>query len=497
MTDRDKAAVATNSRGPRGRDRPDGPGAGDGRGGIPLAKGRTVRIQIAGLSHSGEGVGRFRNFTIFVPYAVPGDTADVRIEEVHTNYARGELAFVRSPSPNRVQPRCGLFYDCGGCQLQQVDYRTQLVLKTKVVEDAVTRLGRLEGVDVKPCLGAKDPWYYRNKVQFPVGTTEGRLIVGCYAKGTHEIVPVEECAIQHQTNNRIMRESRILAEKYNLPPYDEATGKGVLRHILSRVAAKTGQAMVVFVTATRDLPQGRQIADELMLLLPQVVGVFQNINPARTNVIMGPETRLLAGQESIEDTIHVGGLYEDLRFKISPQSFYQTNPEQTGLLYRQVLKYADLTYRETVIDVYSGIGTIALFLAQRAQKAYGIESVAEAVNDAKRNARLNRIENAEFLVGEAEKIMPQMRQGGVTPDLIVVDPPRKGCDERVLRAMAEMHPKRIIYVSCNPATLARDLAALARLGYRTTEVQPVDMFPMTGHVESIAQMRQEEIKKVG
>ena len=455
---------------------------------VPLSKGRTLRIPITGLSHNGEGVGRFRNFTIFVPYAVPGDTADVRIEEVHKNYARGELAFVRTPSPHRVQPRCGLFYQCGGCQLQQVDYQAQLALKTRVVEDAVVRLGKLEGVVVKPCLGARDPWYYRNKVQFPVGMIEGRLVVGCYARGTHDIVPAEECLIQHRTNNRIMREARILAEKYNVQPYDEDTGGGTLRHVLSRVAAKTGQAMVVFVTATREFPPGRRIAEELMTRLPQVVGVFQNINPARTNVIMGPETRLLAGVESIEDTIHVGGLYEDLRFKISPQSFYQTNPDQTALLYRQVLRYADLGYRETVIDVYSGVGSITLFLAQKARKVYGIEAVAEAVNDAKRNARLNRIENVEFLVGEAEKVLPQMGQGGVIPDLIVVDPPRKGCDPLVLRAMAEMKPRRIIYVSCNPATLARDLAGLRDLGYRTLEVQPIDMFPMTGHIEAVAKL---------
>ncbi len=455
---------------------------------VPLSRGKTFRIPITGLSHSGEGVGRFRNFTVFVPYAVPGDTIDVRIEEVHKNYARGELAFVRSPSPDRVQPRCGLFYECGGCQLQQVDYQAQLALKTKVVEDAVTRLGRLQGVEVKPCLGASDPWYYRNKVQFPVGLSEGRLVVGCYTRGTHDIVPADECYIQHQTNNRIMREARILAEKYNVRPYDEETGGGTLRHILSRVAAKTGQAMVVFVTATRDFGPGRKLAEELMLRLPQVVGVFQNINQARTNVIMGPETRLLAGVESIEDTIHVGGPYDDLRFKISPQSFYQTNPDQTALLYRQVLKYADLTYRETVIDVYCGIGSITLFLAQRAKKAYGVEAVSEAVNDAKKNARLNRIENVEFLVGEAEKVLPQMQQGGVAPDLIVVDPPRKGCDPRVLQAMAEMRPARIIYVSCNPATLARDLAGLRDLGYRTLEVQPVDMFPMTGHIEAVAKL---------
>lgn len=467
MTDKDTAAAAKS---------------------ISLSKGRAFRIPITGLSHNGEGVGRFRNFTVFVPYAIPGDTADVRIEEVHKNYARGELAFVRSPSPHRVQPRCRLFYQCGGCQLQQVDYQAQLALKTKVVEDAVTRLGKLQGVEVKPCLGARDPWYYRNKVQFPVGTAQGRLVVGCYAKGTHDIVPADECFIQHQTNNRIMREARILAEKYNVRPYAEESGDGTLRHVLSRVAAKTGQAMVVFVTATREFPPGRKIADELMTRLPQVVGVFQNINPARTNVIMGPETRLLAGLESIEDTIHVGGLYEDLRFKISPQSFYQTNPDQTALLYREVLKYAELSYRETAIDVYSGIGAITLFLAQRALKAYGVEAVAEAVNDAKKNARLNRIENVEFLVGEAEKVLPQMRQGGVAPDLIVVDPPRKGCDPRVLRAMAEMRPKRIIYVSCNPATLARDLAGLRELGYRTLEVQPVDMFPMTGHIEAVAKL---------
>ena len=461
-----------------------------------LRQGDLISLRITGLSHEGEGVGRHRDLAVFVPGGVPGDRLEVRVTEIKRNYARGKIVSVGEPSLIRTNPRCGIYEPCGGCQLQHIDYARQLELKAQLVRDALDRIGKLSEVKVHPTLGAAHPWHYRNKAQFPVGISVGgppRIVGGCYARGTHRIIDAEECYIQHPTNNAILAQARRLIEKYGLSVYDETTGRGLVRHVLARVGTRTGEAMAVIVTNGESIPRGSDFARELMASVPGLVSVVQNVNTRRTNVTLGAETRLLAGRETIEDRIG------DLKFKISARSFFQVNPEQTEILYAKALEYAALTGAETVIDAYCGIGTITLFLARRAEslarregrspgRIYGIEEVPEAIKDARENAELNGVVNAEFQVGRVEEIAPELYARGVRAEVVVVDPPRRGCEPSVLETFVSMTPARVVYVSCNPATLARDLAYLGERGYRTEEVQPVDMFPHTSHVECVIMM---------
>ena len=452
----------------------------------PVRLGQEIAVTVHGLGSSGEGVARYEGLTVFVPGGAPGDRLLARVEEVKKNYARAALVAVEEPSPDRVAPPCPVVAACGGCQLQHIAYGAQLRLKRQQVVDALERLGKLTGVTVHPTLGMEDPWHYRNKAQFPVGYRSGRVIAGFFAPGTHRIVDIEQCDIQHPLGNRIMAEVKALAGRYGVRIYDERTHSGVLRHVLARVGRGTGEAMAVLVTNGPDFPHGREIARELMARIPGLVSVVQNINPARTNVVLGRESRVLAGKEHITD--YIG----DLQFSISPVSFFQVNPAQTEVLYGKALEYAGLTGSETVIDLYCGIGTISLFLARQCREVIGIEWVEEAVADARENAARNGIGNARFIAGDAAVEMPRLAEEGVRADVIVLDPPRKGCDEPVLEAIAAVAPQRVVYVSCNPASLARDLGRLAGMGYRTVEVQPVDMFPHTAHVECVARVERGE-----
>jgi 23S rRNA (uracil1939-C5)-methyltransferase len=451
--------------------------------GAPVRAGERVEVEIHGIGHSGEGIGRCRNFTLFVPGAMPGDRVLVRVIEVKKNYARAALDTLLTPAPHRVAPPCPVVGECGGCQLQHIAYPEQLRLKRQQVADALVRLGGLEGVPVHPITGMNEPWGYRNKAQFPVGSRAGQVIAGFFAPGTHRIIEMDSCLIQHPLGNQVMSAVKRLAGKFRVPIYDEETHRGLLRHVLVRVARGSGEAMAVLVTNGPELPGARALAQELMAAVPGLVSVQQNINPQRTNVVLGDQTRLLAGSATLADRIG------DLSFEISPRSFFQVNPQQTEVLYGKALEYAALTGSETVVDAYCGIGTISLFLARRARRLIGIEVVPEAVEDARRNAKRNGIENAEFLIGDAAVLMPRLFEDGLRPDVIVLDPPRKGCDRPVLEAAAAMSPERIVYVSCNPSTLARDLGLLAKMGYGTAEVQPVDMFPHTAHVECCALLK--------
>lgn len=448
----------------------------------PVQRGETIDLEITGLAHGGDGVGRYEGFAVFVPGAAPGDTLRVRVTEVKKSYARGEAVKVMAPSPHRTEPLCPVYAECGGCQMQHIDYQAQLEYKRRRVEDALRRIGGLGEVTVHPVIGMDEAWYYRNKTQLPVGAADGKLTAGAYARGTHRIVDFEECRIQYPLNNKVLAAARQVLTQYKIPPYDEKSGEGVLRHIIVRTAARTGEALLVLVTNGPALPQGREIAAAIMAQVPELVGVSQNINPDRTNVILGRETKRLAGQATLID--YIG----PFSFAISPESFFQVNPAQTEVLYAKTLEYAGLTGRETVIDAYCGIGTISLFLARRAKKVYGIEVVEAAIGDARENARRNGVENAEFIAGEVETVLPQLYAEGIRADVVVVDPPRAGCAESALRVFAAMGPERFVYVSCNPGSLARDLAVMTGLGYTVREVQPVDMFPQTGHVECVVLM---------
>ena len=445
---------------------------------IPVRKGQTYELHIDRLGTSGEGVGRHENFTIFVPHALPGETISAVIEDVKSSYARGRIKQILHESVDRAAPLCALYEECGGCQLQHLSYEAQLRAKRAQVVDALTHIGKLPQIPVRETLRAEEPWNYRNKMQFPIGLHKGRLVVGCFAQGSHTIINTENCHIQRAENNDLANAAREIAEQLHIPVYNEDTHKGVLRHIVGRVG-RSNDLMAVIVTATKQLPRAKDFVRMMRERLPNLVSVHQNIQTYRNNVIMGRDTQLLWGRSTIIDSLG------QLNFHISPRSFFQINTRQAERLYEQALSYADLHGTETVIDAYCGTGTITLFLAQKARKVYGIEIVQPAILDARKNARDNHVKNAEFIVGDATAVMPALYKQGIRPDVVVVDPPRAGCTETVLRTFANMKPQRIIYVSCNPATLARDLAILKDLGYAAQEVQPVDLFPQTSHVETI------------
>ena len=444
---------------------------------VPVTKNQTCLLTIDGLGHSGEGVGRYQGFTVFVQGALPGEEIEAVITIVKKNYAVGKLRHVILVSPHRVQPLCPIFEACGGCQLQHLSYQAQLTVKKQTVVDALTRIGKLPEVPVHEVLGADDPWHYRNKMQLPVGRADGKPVVGCYAQGTHTIIPMENCLIQHAANNHIATAAKAIVADLGLSIYDEVTGKGVFRHVLGRVGVATGEVMVVLVTATAELPKEQAIVEGLIKAVPGLVSIVHNVNPQNTNVVLGKRTRTVWGKDTIADQLG------EFTFDISAQAFFQVNNAQTEKLYGKAVEYAGLTGRETVIDAYCGTGTIALFLARQAAKVYGIEIVVPAIENAKINAKRNHVKNVEFLAGDAVQLMPELYEQGIRPDVIVVDPPRAGCEKPVLETFARMKPDRIVYVSCNPASLARDLAVLDELGYQAVEVQPVDMFPQTFHVE--------------
>ena len=459
------------------------------------------RIKIHGLGSSGEGVGKLigneelgiRNekkssplpnpysLIFFVEGALPDEEVLVEVEAQKKNYAVGRLVEVVKKSAARVEPFCPLYKNCGGCQLQHMSYPAQLKWKRRQVVDAIERIGKLEGVEIFDTLGMENPLRYRNKMQFPVGKN---LLIGCYARGSHKIIDTDACLIQNALNDKILSAVRKVAKKFNLPPYDEDTHRGFLRHVMGRVGCG-GEFMVVLVTATKNFPNEKNFVRALVKELPEVTSIQQNVQTFHNNVILGRDTKILYGKPTIHDKI--GGLC----FNISARSFFQVNTAQAEVLYKTALDFAELRGRETVLDAYCGTGTIGLFMARKARKVLGVEVVSSAVADAKKNSRENKIRNAEFLVGDAVKILPKLFAEGFFAEVVVVDPPRAGCDKKVLETFAAMQPEKIIYVSCNPATLARDLKILSDFGWRTKKIQPVDMFPFTAHVECVAQLLRE------
>lgn len=449
---------------------------------IPVQKNDYIEVVFEDLTHDGAGVAKVDGYPLFVKNALPGEKAKIKVIKVNKGYGFGRLDEILEQSPYRVDAPCPIYKECGGCQLQHLSYEGQLLAKEKQVRDVLTRIGKLENVKVHPVLGMSEPWRYRNKAQVPVGEREGGLIAGFYQQRSHEIIDMEACMIQQEKNDEVVQAVKRICTKYGVTAYNEQRHKGSLRHIMARHGQVTKEVMVVLVTRTPDLPNKEKIVKEIVEAVEGVKSIIQNVNSKKTNVILGDETRVLWGEEVIYDLIG------NVKFAISSRSFYQVNPEQTKVLYDQALSYAELTGEETVIDAYCGIGTISLFLAQKAKKVYGVEIVPEAIADANRNADLNGIGNVEFAVGEAEVVIPNWYKEGIVADVLVVDPPRKGCDDALLQTIIEMKPKKVVYVSCNPATLARDLRVLEDGGYRTVEVQPVDMFPHTTHCEAVARI---------
>ncbi len=446
-----------------------------------LLKNDIVTTVIEDMSENGEGIGKVDGYTLFIKDAIVGDRAEVKIIKVKKSYGYARLVKLLVPSPDRVVPVCPAAVPCGGCQLQAMSYEAQLKFKENKVKSHLERIGGFTDVQVRPVIGMEDPFHYRNKAQFPVTQDkEGNIRMGFYAGRTHSVIETPHCYIGHPVNDRILALVKEYMRREGIRPYDETLHKGLVRHILIRRAAATGQLMVCLVINGKKLPA----ADGLVRSLFEVEGMTTvgfNVNMGRTNVILGEKTVILRGPGYITDRI------EDISFHISPQSFFQVNPVQTEKLYGKVLEFAGLKGQETVWDLYCGIGTISLFLARKAKKVYGVEIVPQAIENARENAKLNQIGNAEFFVGKAEEVLPKWYEREKTyADVIVVDPPRKGCAKSLLDTIVRMNPKRLVYVSCNSSTLARDLNYLCREGFALEKVQPVDMFAMTVGVECVA-----------
>ena len=454
---------------------------------MEFRKNDLVTLEIEDCGIDGEGIGKADGFTVFVKDAVIGDTVTAKIIKAKKNYGYGRLMEVLKPSPYRVEPKCEFARQCGGCQLQALSYDQQLVFKTNKVKGHLERIGGFTDIPMEPIIGMDELFHYRNKAQFPVGRNkEGKIVTGFYAGRTHNIIENRDCALGVAENKEVL--DRVIAhmEKYGIEPYNEATGKGLVRHVLIRYGYFTKEVMVCLILNGNKLPKEEQLVKSLCEI-PGMTSITINVNKKHSNVILGEEIRLLWGQEYITDRIG------DISYQISPLSFYQVNPMQTQKLYAKALEYADLHGEETVWDLYCGIGTISLFLAQKAKFVRGVEIVPAAIENAKENAKLNGLENTEFFVGKAEEVLPrEYKKNGVYADVIVVDPPRKGCDETLLETMIEMNPERIVYVSCDSATLARDLKYLCERGYELRKVCPVDQFGMTVHVETVVLLSQQK-----
>lgn len=455
-------------------------------------KNQILTTTIEDMGTDGEGIGKTDGYTLFVKDALLGDTVSVKLTKVKKNYAYARLEKVITPSSFRINPPCAYSRTCGGCQIQALRYDEQLRFKERKVKNNLIRLGGFSADEIEmktePIIGMEEPWRYRNKAQYPIGKDKnGKFIAGFYAGRTHDIIANVDCLLGVKENEAILQKVLAYMEENKVLPYDEQTHTGLVRHVLIRKGFVSGQLMVCVVINGKKLPAEDKLSASLMEI-KNMTSVSLSINTNDTNVIMGNEIRVLAGKPVIEDVL--GGI----KFAISPLSFYQVNPVQTEKLYGKALEFADLHGNETVWDLYCGIGTISLFLAQKAGKVYGVEIVPEAIADAKINAQQNAITNAEFYVGKAEEVLPAFYEkaaaGGENThaDVIVVDPPRKGCDEICLDTMLKMQPDRIVYVSCDSATLARDLKVLCEGGYELKKMQCVDMFPMTVHVETVVLM---------
>lgn len=446
-----------------------------------LKKNDKVEIEIEDIGSEGEGIGKYEGYTLFVKDTVMGDRAQVQVMKTGKTYGYARLVKLIKPSEFRTKPRCPIAARCGGCQLQHIDYQKELQYKENKVRNCLSRIGGFAEIPMEPICGMEEPWYYRNKSQFPVGRNkDGSIAIGFYAGRTHAIIDTEHCYIGAEVNDEILGFMRTFLKQYNIEPYQEETNKGLIRHILTRVGYNTGEIMVCLVINGTDIPYKDKLVEGLTKI-KGMTSICLNVNQEKTNVILGNKVIPLWGEPYITDKIGA------ISYRISPLSFYQVNPIQTKKLYDIALEYADLHGDETVWDLYCGIGTISLFLAQKAKQVYGVEIVPQAIEDAKKNAELNHIANAQFYVGAAEEVLPRAyREDKIYADVIVVDPPRKGCDQSLLDTIITMAPKRVVYVSCDPATLARDLKYLCERGFDLVKAKAVDQFSHSVHVETVA-----------
>ena len=445
-----------------------------------MQKNDLIIVTIEDMTTEGEGIGKVEGFPFFIKDSIIGDNIQAKIVKMKKTYGYARVEKILTPSINRVQPACDVARQCGGCQLQAMAYSQQLEFKRNKVKNNLKRIGGFQEIEVLPVIGMEHPWRYRNKTQVPFGMDKtGNIVAGFYAGRTHSIIDHEDCLLAPEINRKIIEIIKNYMKQYKIRPYDEKSQQGIVRHVLIRQGYTTGEIMVCLVINRKSLPKAEQLVEQLKQI-PGMTSISYNINCENTNVILGETVVTLYGPSYITDFIGT------IQYQISPQSFFQVNPIQTEKLYETALKYAGLTGNEIVWDLYCGIGTITLFLAQKAKMVYGVEIVEPAIQDARKNAEINQIQNAEFYVGRAEDILPEKyKKEQIKADVIVVDPPRKGCEQTLLETILQMQPKRIVYVSCDSATLARDLKYLCKEKYQIEKIQPVDMFPESVHVETV------------
>ncbi|RSK53654.1 23S rRNA (uracil(1939)-C(5))-methyltransferase RlmD [Bacillus canaveralius] len=450
---------------------------------VKIKLNQTFPLTIKRLGINGEGVGYFKKQVVFVPGALPGEEVVVEATKVHPKFAEARIKKIRKKSEYRVKPVCPIYEQCGGCQLQHLHYDQQLKGKRDIVVQSLERHTKLKvhELDIRETIGMDDPWNYRNKSQFQVGERDGKVLAGLYGLNSHKLINIQQCAVQHPQTNNATEIVKGVLQDLKIPIYNERTRKGVVRTIVARVGVQTAELQIVLITATAEIPKKDLVIQEILKRLPDVKSIVQNINGEKTSVIFGNKTETLAGKDFIQETLG------ELSFELSARTFFQLNPEQTVVLYNEVKKAAALTGKEKIVDAYCGVGTIGLWLADGAAEIRGMDVVPESIEDAKKNAKRHGVNQATYVTGKAEDLLTKWLKEGWKPDIIVVDPPRTGCDRQFLQTVLKIKPKKLIYVSCNPSTLAKDIDFLGR-EYKVEYIQPVDMFPQTAHVECISQL---------
>lgn len=450
---------------------------------VKLKLKQTFPLTIKRLGINGEGVGYFKRQVVFVPGALPGEEIVAEATKVNPKFAEAKIKKIRKKSEFRVQPPCPVYHECGGCQLQHLRYDRQLMEKRDIIIQALERHTKLnpEKLNIKETIGMEDPWNYRNKSQFQVGQKDGKVLAGLYGMNSHRLINIEHCAVQHPQTTKATETVKRILQDLRIPIYNERTRKGIVRTIVVRVGIQTGELQVVLITTQKDLPKKDIIIEKIMSELPEVKSIIQNVNGEKTSLIFGQETMNLEGSDFIQETLG------DLQFELSARTFFQLNPEQTVKLYNEVKRAAALTGKEKVADAYCGVGTIGLWVAEQAAEIRGMDIIRESIEDAKKNAARHGIKHAQYVVGKAEEWLPKWTKEGWKPDVIIVDPPRTGLDQQLLKTILKVQPKKVVYVSCNPSTLAKDISVLSP-AYKVNGIQPVDMFPQTAHVESVTEL---------
>ncbi|WP_078382095.1 23S rRNA (uracil(1939)-C(5))-methyltransferase RlmD [Sutcliffiella halmapala] len=449
--------------------------------GVTMTVGQTFPLTIKRLGINGEGVGYFKKQVVFVQGALPGEEVVAEVTNIKHKFAEAKIKKIRIKSPHRIAPPCPIYEQCGGCQLQHLQYEQQLQHKRDIVIQALERHTKLnvEKLNIKPTIGMEDPWHYRNKSQFQVGKQKEKVIAGLYGENSHKLINISDCLVQHRSTTEVTNIVKRILQDFNVSVYNEKGGQGIVRTIMTRVGFASGEIQVVLITTQEKLPKKQQIVEEIHKRLPQVKSILQNINGKKTSLIFGEQTIHLSGEQVIQETLG------DLSFELSARAFFQLNPVQTVKLYDEVKKAAALTGKEKVVDAYCGVGTIGLWLADKAGEVRGMDTIPESIEDAQINAEKHGYSNMKYVTGQAEKWLPKWVKEGWKPDTIVVDPPRTGCDEKLLKTVLEVQPQRFVYVSCNPSTLAKDIEFVSKK-YKVEWIQPVDMFPHTAHVENVA-----------